>query len=143
MRLFAWAGLLALPCVLLACVPATTPPQLDYTPGPPVVIADDVFTTAAFTVTPPEGWRVITAAADAPPGAIFVSPDDTALIFVTAGPIGEPPRPQVDAATLLRDDVETVALANAEIRVYTVAPQPDWSDVQVAAQRVITSLQIP
>jgi hypothetical protein len=142
MRLL-WPVLLGLPCVLLACVPATTPPQLDYTPGPPVVIAGDVFTTAAFTVTPPEGWRVITSAADAPPGAIFVSPDDSALIFVTAGSIGEPPRPQVNPGTQLQDAVETIDGGGISINVYTVAPQADWPLIEAASHRLISSLQTP
>ena len=62
--------------LLAACVPANTPLQLAYTPGPAVIVTDDVYESDAFTVHYPSGWRVVTGAADAPTSVVFVAPDE-------------------------------------------------------------------
>ncbi len=63
-----------------ACVPARVPPQLAYTPGPPVKVAGHLYRSTLFTVEYPPGWDAITSAASSPPSAIFVAPDHSALI---------------------------------------------------------------
>lgn len=78
--------------LLAACgsiVPATTPPQLAYTPGPPVVISPDMIQTSAYRLTYPEDWRVITGPADLPPEVILVAPDETSTIRVYIGGAAE------------------------------------------------------
>lgn len=70
-------------CVLwvgAACVPASTPPQLEFTAGPPVMVDDDRYTTADFSVRVPQGWRVITAPAEQPEFVLFAAPDNRALM---------------------------------------------------------------
>ncbi len=68
--------------IFSACVPATVPPQLAYTPGPPVVIAGQVYHSPAFTVRYPPGWEAITSPATSPPAVIFLAPEGDALIMV-------------------------------------------------------------
>jgi hypothetical protein len=68
--------------LVAACVPLQTPPQVQQTPGPAVQITDRAFESEAFSLRYPVGWRVITSAAGDPPYAIFVAPDDAALIVI-------------------------------------------------------------
>lgn len=63
-----------------ACVPASTPPQLEFTAGPPVMVDDDRYTAADFSVRVPQGWRVITAPAEQPDFVLFAAPDNRALM---------------------------------------------------------------
>ncbi|MEO1444231.1 MAG: hypothetical protein AAFV33_27805 [Chloroflexota bacterium] len=126
---------------LAACIPATTPPQLDFTPGAPVVVTDGRIQTAAFSVERPDGWRVITSSADAPLTLILVAPDDAALILLATDGIGEPPRPtNIDPADTLRDSTEQVEAGNITVSVYTVAPSSQWDAMQAVTRRVVASL---
>ncbi|MEM6281327.1 MAG: hypothetical protein AAF787_03965 [Chloroflexota bacterium] len=130
-------------CVLLlaACIPATAPPQLEYTPGPPVVVTDGRIQTAAFSVERPDGWRVITSAADAPLTLILVAPDDAALIVLATDGIGEPPRPtSIDPEDTLRDSTEQVRVGDVDVSVYAVGPSAQWDALQVATRRLVASL---
>jgi hypothetical protein len=71
--------------LLVGCgqiAPMDTPPQLSATPGPPVVITADRYTTTAFSVWHPAGWRAVTSASFAEPSVVFISPDETAVIAV-------------------------------------------------------------
>lgn len=77
--------------LVVGCVPVHTPPQLESTPGVPVVVRQDAVDFGAFEVRYPAGWRVITGAADQPQNVILVSPDDEALILVTLDPAQQPP----------------------------------------------------
>ncbi|MEO1644801.1 MAG: hypothetical protein AAFR67_06415 [Chloroflexota bacterium] len=73
--------------LLTACgslVPATTPPQLEHTPGVPISITDERITTPGFTVDYPDGWRVIkTSIAEAPLEFVFASPDGEMIITLS------------------------------------------------------------
>ena len=75
---------LALGLLMSACqplVPATTPPQLQHTPGAFVSLTADSYDAGVFRVRYPEGWRVVkTNIAAAPMAVVFVSPDDTLTI---------------------------------------------------------------
>lgn len=80
-------------------VPATTPPQLEYTPGAFVTLDDEVFNGGSFRVNYPDGWRVIKISiAAAPLEVIFASPDDTMLIHLSETPLPETETPP-DTAT--------------------------------------------
>jgi len=128
--------------MLAACVPATVPPQLNATPGAAVVVTDGRYDAGAFSALRPDGWRVVTSAADAPPSVIFVAPDDTALIMLTTGVIGEPPRPTALTDTPLRDRLERVTLVDGQtLTVYATAPAAEWKHVRAQTDAVITSLQ--
>ncbi len=133
--------LLALMTVLAACVPARTPPQLDATPGPVFTVTDNHYTNSAFTVTRPPGWRVISSGADAPPGVIFVAPDDTALIQVTTGPTDDTPQPETDLE--LRTETATVPLADTTVRAYLVGPADNWDALLREWETVLGSVRLP
>ena len=87
--------------LLAACVPAQVPPQLSFTPGPPITITENTVETAQFTVRYPRGWRVVKLSiAGAPPWLAFISDDDTLRIEVRAQPFDD------DVAPLLEDIVQ-------------------------------------
>lgn len=90
--------------LLSACIPATVPDNLDDTPGPPVVVNNDVYEGTVFTAHIPDGWRVITGEAQAPQSVIFVAPDDKTLIRLILGEV----------------ELEAVALADQRTEVYPV-----------------------
>ncbi len=75
-------------CLLLltaACgqlVPVETPPQLEYTPGPPVIVTRSTYDAGPFFVEYPVGWRVITPAAFSTPWVVFMIEDQTALVVL-------------------------------------------------------------
>jgi hypothetical protein len=124
-----------------ACVPATTPPQLGFTPGAPVVVTAGRIETEQFSVMRPDGWRVITSAADAPLTVIFVSPDDDALILLSTAGIGQPPSPtNIEPNTTLHDATEQVYINDLTVSVYTVAPSAQWDAIAEITQRVVGSL---
>lgn len=82
------AYLLGLVLLISACapiVPATTPPQLDFTPGAEVVVTDKSFDAGAFRVDYPAGWRIVktSIAADAQLQVVFVAPDGNSRITLT------------------------------------------------------------
>lgn len=88
--------------------PASAPPQLDATPGPPVVFTDAIYSTTIFSLRYPATWRVITSASFAPPSVVLVRPDEAALfVFSTAPldavpPVPNPLGPQVIEQVTLR-----------------------------------------
>jgi hypothetical protein len=89
-RLSSWAvSLSVLTMLIAACVPqipATTPPQLQHTPGAFVVVDEHVYDAGVFRVAYPAGWRIVkSSVASAPMEVIFVSPDDAMTIRVYAG----------------------------------------------------------
>ncbi len=73
--------------MLAGCIPAHVPDNLDDTPGPPVIVKDDVYEGATFSAKIPADWRVITGEARAPQSVIFVAPDDKTLIRLMVGSI--------------------------------------------------------
>jgi hypothetical protein len=66
--------------IMAACVPqipATTPPQLQHTPGAFVVVDERIYDAGVFRVAYPSGWRIVKSSiAAAPMEVVFVSPDD-------------------------------------------------------------------
>ena len=78
-RVLALAGL-----ALAACAPYQPPALLSATAGPAVQIADGRFTSAAFSLRVPPGWRAITPPAGAPPSVILAG-EGCQLILVGAG----------------------------------------------------------
>lgn len=92
------AGLLVLLAGCGRLAPASVPPQLTHTPGPPVVVAGATITTTAFTVANPAGWRVITSASFVPVTVVLVRPDESALMVfsVEAGDVPPLPVPPED-----------------------------------------------
>lgn len=136
-------SLLMAALLIVGCVPATVPPQLDHTPGPPLTVTDDRVQTAAFTVTRPDGWRVVTGEAAAPPSVILIAPDDTALVMLSAAPIDTPPRPQVDDETPLETRTASVNVTGGTVAIYAAAPAADFADLAPLFDAVIASVAAP
>jgi hypothetical protein len=78
-----------LPLWIAACtplIPATTPPQLEHTPGAFVSIDDDQFDAGFFRVDYPDGWRTVkTSVATAPLEVVFASPDNSMTLRIVEG----------------------------------------------------------
>lgn len=126
--------------LLVGCgplVPATTPPQLAFTPGPPVVVTERVLETADFTVSYPAGWRVVTGAADQPSSAVLVAPDETATIRLQVGILDNE-----TFADNLQTDIRAVTLANGlTVTAVGRASAENWNLFLPVFEAVIQSLQ--
>lgn len=71
-----------------ALVPATVPPQLFNTPGAPIVLDDDQLQIGDWRVPLPIGWKVVKNRPSIEPlGVVFVSPDETVLIWLSETPL--------------------------------------------------------
>jgi len=131
--------LFALGLVLLAaCIPAETPPQLAYTPGPAVVVTDRVYESSVFTVRYPSGWRVVTGAADAPPSVVFVAPDEVSTITLQTGTL--------EAATLaepgFRAELRGIELADGtRITAIARAPETAWETFLPVFEAVVATVE--
>lgn len=125
---------------LAACQSTERAVQLDFTPGPPVTITEDTYMTAAFSVRYPKDWRVITGAADAAPGGIFVAPDDRALLMLSTGPIDNPP--ELNALSSDQRVIERREIEISDSTVYAVlVAAPDEIEMLLPLfERVITSI---
>jgi hypothetical protein len=75
--------------LITACtplVPATTPPQLEFTPGAFITVDDEVVDAGFFHVNYPDGWRIVkTSIAAAPLEIVFASPDNSMTIHIVEG----------------------------------------------------------
>lgn len=89
--MFKLAWVIAIGLICAACIPADAPPQLAFTPGPPIVIANQWYNTEQYRLRYPLGWRVITSAADQVPSVILVAPGNEALIIISHQNIIQPP----------------------------------------------------
>ncbi len=94
---FCWVSFIFLIAACTPLIPATTPPQLQHTPGAYVVIDERTLDAGIFQVTYPAGWHVVkNSIAAAPLSFVLVSPDDkmTIQMWVTdarcASPTPEP-----------------------------------------------------
>ncbi|MBZ0295630.1 MAG: hypothetical protein K8L99_23940 [Anaerolineae bacterium] len=130
-------------CTLLvaACIPVAEPTQLNDTPGPPVVVNDQIYRSAAFTVQYPAGWRVITSAAGDVPAVIFAAPDEVALIYVGAG---SDPTQLPDLPGNPRRDSRMIVLDNGQaITAALIAQESNWEAALPLFEQVAASLQVP
>lgn len=115
---------LILSIVLVGCIPAHVPDNLDDTPGPPVMVSDGFYVGMDFQARIPDGWRVITGEARATQSAIFVAPDDKTLIRLVAG--------KVDVNTLFVDnqrnygEVITLAKSGQVVTAVFSSPYSTW-----------------
>jgi hypothetical protein len=118
-------------------VPATTPPQLKFTPGPAVVVTDRTYETRAFTVRYPSGWRVVTGAADQPISVVFVAPDEVSTITVQAGYLNNT---TFDEA--FQTDVRGITLGDGTVvTAIGRAPVERWATFGPVFEMVIASVQ--
>ncbi|MCU0497025.1 MAG: hypothetical protein MUF87_06700 [Anaerolineae bacterium] len=90
-RSFKLVWMIVIGWMCVACIPANAPPQLSFTPGPPIVIANQWYNTEQYRLRYPVGWRVITSAADQVPSVILAAPGNEALIIISHQNIIHPP----------------------------------------------------
>jgi hypothetical protein len=96
-------------CIFVgACssLPAQPPAQLQYTPGPALVVGERTLQTDAYQVDPPAGWRIVKSTiASEPIVLVLVAPDETTVIQVGNRPV---PTFAADEAFVQRDAVVTL-----------------------------------
>lgn len=125
--------------IAAACVPASPPPQLFHTPGAPVTVTDEHLETQYFTVQRPDGWRVVTSAADVPLAVTFIAPEEDALIIVT-NLLWQEPAPDLPPEVTLRRRTEQFNRDGVTITAYLVAPAGKWDAMTDVFERVMASV---
>jgi hypothetical protein len=131
-------GVLAL---LAACVPATVPKHLAYTPGAPVLILDGLYDAGVFTVGYPAGWVVVSSPANQPSAVTLVAPDESATIRLSTHP-GLEPMPDEDLPNGMRLHMRQVTLADGTVVTLTLgAPIAEWEAYLAVFETVVESVQ--
>ena len=130
-----WCLLIGL--LLTGCIPAHVPDNLKNTPGPAVVVDNNVYEGSVFRAQIPTGWRVITGEAQAAPSVIFVAPDGKTLIRLIAG--------SVDASAVIvdnqRNEVDPITLENMTlVTAVFSSPYSTWTSYSPAFEQVRGSL---
>jgi hypothetical protein len=134
-------GLLFVVLLLAGCksiVPATTPPQLEWTAGPSIIITDKVLETAEFTLNYPSDWRVVTGEAQLPPTVTLVSPDEKSTITLNMG--------ELPAGNYGDDDgtmtvVRGISLKNGKsVTAVGKAPADRWESFLTVFEAVVASI---
>ena len=130
--------------VIAACgrlAPADLPPQLEYTPGPFVIVTDQTYDAGVFTVRYPLGWQVITPATFNTPWVVFQSPDETAVIVLALDVDDTQVTPEnIEQAELQRETTQIV-LDEDTVFVVLVAPRAEWGDNLALFETVSNSVQ--
>lgn len=132
---FKWG--LAMILLLSGCIPAHEPDNLHNTPGPSVVVDNNVYQGAAFSAQVPAGWRVITGEAQAAQSVIFVAPDGKTLIHLIAGNV------EASAVTVAdqRNEIDPVTLADTTIVTAVFSsPYSTWANYFPTFEQVRDSL---
>lgn len=136
--------LFCLPYLLSACsllVPAKTPPQLEHTPGVPIIITDDYIDAGWFTIDYPDGWRVVkTSISGQPLALVFASPDDEMTMSIQTDNCDIPENtPEPDTETLnecIRSDARFIHISGS--------PTLEQIDIYTAIfERVVESVEFP
>jgi hypothetical protein len=130
-------------CILLllsACIPARTPVQLEYTPGPAVQVMDSTYDAGTFEVAYPDGWRVVTSAAGDPIRVIFVAPENDALIMVGEG-LTEAPAPAGYTGELSSERREITLDDGTVIVAILNAPPENWDARLALFERMVESIR--
>jgi hypothetical protein len=126
---------------LAACtplIPATTPPQLEHTPGAFVTLDEDVFDGGVFTVTYPDGWRIVkTSVASAPLEVVFAAPDNTMTIRISTAVIEAESTPE---PALYERREHVVLSANLTVTVTGQAPSAVQGRFDVLFDNFVASL---
>jgi hypothetical protein len=139
-----YTGLSAVSCIgivflLTACIPARVPDRLDDTPGPAVVVYDNLYEGTQFAVRYPDGWRIVTSEAIAPLSVILVSQDETVTIELRLGTLEEANFPesnlQIDIRGLTLDD-------DTQITAILRAPADEWDNYLQVFERVLETVTV-
>lgn len=122
--------LLGLVLWVAACsplVPATTPPQLFFTPGPALQFDGEQVVLGDFTLPIPAGWQLIkTSTAEEALRVVLASPDETLLITASLAPIRVLPTDEAGRALLFQ---ETVAAPTTTLYLTGQAPPSAQTDL--------------
>ena len=112
--------------LVAACVPATVPRHLVYTPGAPVLILDHVYDAGVFQVRFPAEWVAVSSPANQPATVTLVAPDESATIRLSTHPDLEP-MPDEDLPNGMRLHTRQVTLADGTLLTLTLgAPVVKW-----------------
>ncbi|MCL4255678.1 MAG: hypothetical protein KJ043_18115, partial [Anaerolineae bacterium] len=86
----------------------------------PFTITENTYQNEVFSVTYPEGWRVVSSASFAPPSAVFVSPDERQIILISTE--------DNPSLTYPFDDVEydNIQTQQGDIWIIGIAPVAEW-----------------
>lgn len=97
-------------------VPATTPPQLDHTPGAYVVVTDSLFDAGDFVVEYPHDWRVVkTSIASAEHlQVVFVAPDQSTITLTVVDAAGQNSTTERYATLAETLIIQGIAVASAD-----------------------------
>lgn len=100
--------------IVTACaplVPATTPPQLQHTPGAFVIVDEESYDAGTFCVDYPDGWRVVKLnTAGQPAHVVFAAPDDRATLQLSVQPL-----PAQDDTTARYERRDEIALGQTSV----------------------------
>jgi len=122
----AWLVSAVLVLLVAACVPAAVPRHLAYTPGPPVMVLDNVYDAGVFRVRYPAAWVVVSSPANQPAAVTLVAPDESATIRLSTHPDLEP-MPDEDLPNGMRLHTRQIILDNGTMLTLTLgAPIEDW-----------------
>lgn len=124
--------------IIMGCVPAQTPQNLDDTPGPSVVVTDRRYDAGPFSAEYPAGWRVITSPAGASPFVIFASPDNCAVILISTDAMDVPAPTGCEESASFRREEQTAGAA----RLALVAPGDAWDEYAPTFEQVVGSVNV-
>ena len=115
-------------------VPATTPPQLEHTPGAFVVVTNDTFDAGIFRVDYPQSWRVVKTSIASTEWiqVVFVSPDESSITLT-----------QMETVSNSTSDNERfITLDDGTILQVLIAPSKDADDTFTQrADQLIASIR--
>lgn len=130
--------------ILTACrslIPATTPPQLEYTPGVAITVTDKTVYTPMFQVDYPDGWRVVKISiAGDPIELVFSSVEDDMWIKISEQPIS------IAEGTVdpnIHERLESVEITGNKIYTQGQAPEEKREIFDEIYRHVLDSIEIP
>jgi hypothetical protein len=124
-------------CLFAAC-DGETPDFLADTPGAPFTISENHYRNALFTVAIPDGWSVITSAAEEPL-AVFFLRGECEIISVSAVPT--PPQLLNCHQTELQSVQNEITLPDgATVALYASALPATWREVEMTLAVVAASV---
>ena len=129
--------IILLSLIIGACapiVPATTPPQLEHTPGAFVVVTNETFDAGVFRVDYPQSWRVVKTSIASTPliQVVFVTPDESSITLTQMEAVN-------DATS---SDERFITLENDVIIQVLIKPSDDADDTLLdLADQLINSIR--
>lgn len=130
--------------VLGACgaiAPATVPEQLEYTPGPPVVITDVTYENVLFRVAYPSAWRTVTSPANAAPWVVFASPQDDAVIVIAADEADTHVPPANVEGSLVREE-RSITQGDSSVLAVLIASEAQIDTFMPLFEQIVSSVTL-